>query len=669
MTLNKIGAGYRSSNALNNDFDLIEEGFERTLDRFGGPGNHMEAPLDMNSNPMLNLPAPASPTEPMRLMDLQAQLDAVLPILNNGKVSRIGSLVELEKSLHLPGLSVYVEGRQTSGDGYQGTFTYHVGDYTSEVAQDVNQGVFVSSSPQAGAWIRAFDGPVRPEWFGGKTSEAINKAILVARVLGNLPVVGEGLYVCKETIGFTGNGEILPYLDFTDATFVRNTDYGPTIQFSGNSNGPLERGALKFGRLVDLNDSMTLTVSKGHMILDNLNFFTWNIVEIVGGLGVCLQGCATAIQEGRGSWRFGTTYRGVGSTGLYVGPSYNVPTLHGGDNAINGTIDIYCGGVYHRVGGTDGASSTIVTLTSGGMKVGDIVTQNGTTTNPYGLIPEGTTVVAVDGLAVTLSTAVNLPAGTALVFYRPALDTGMQVAASDGLWGEGFVHVIGAKENSFRFGSNRPFWNVRLKYMADFGPGTSARFEGTSAIDHSTFYSHNQYGPTVFAEGTPAFTTAVIEYDGQRSTGGFEYEGLFKASGGFQTHLSRYQAKGGYAEHQYRTAAGVLRYNEFFEEISGRLTLRAHDSSGVSAGDIWTFDPPSQMWQLKKDIQFGAVSVAELSDAKHQGYSDGTLVLCYDVRRLTSTGTLEGAGAGGLGFVVKSGSDWYLLSTNIVAQA
>lgn len=78
VTLNKLGSGYRSSNALNNDLVLIEEGFERTLDRFGGPGNEMMSPLDMNSQRIINLPAPLEPKDPIRVMDITPELIAEL---------------------------------------------------------------------------------------------------------------------------------------------------------------------------------------------------------------------------------------------------------------------------------------------------------------------------------------------------------------------------------------------------------------------------------------------------------------------------------------------------------------------------------------------------------------------------------------------------------------
>lgn len=54
VPLNNIGSAYGSIGALNNNFEIIEEGFDKTLSRDGTGPNQMEANLDMNSNDILN---------------------------------------------------------------------------------------------------------------------------------------------------------------------------------------------------------------------------------------------------------------------------------------------------------------------------------------------------------------------------------------------------------------------------------------------------------------------------------------------------------------------------------------------------------------------------------------------------------------------------------------
>jgi hypothetical protein len=54
ITLSTIGSRYGSIDALNANFDAIEEAFNNTLSRDGSLPNGMEADLDMNNNAILN---------------------------------------------------------------------------------------------------------------------------------------------------------------------------------------------------------------------------------------------------------------------------------------------------------------------------------------------------------------------------------------------------------------------------------------------------------------------------------------------------------------------------------------------------------------------------------------------------------------------------------------
>jgi cobalamin biosynthesis Mg chelatase CobN len=64
--------------ALNNNNALIETALENTLSRDGTSPNTMVASLDMNSNRILNLPAPVSDEEPARLVDIGDAIDAAV---------------------------------------------------------------------------------------------------------------------------------------------------------------------------------------------------------------------------------------------------------------------------------------------------------------------------------------------------------------------------------------------------------------------------------------------------------------------------------------------------------------------------------------------------------------------------------------------------------------
>lgn len=58
-------------NAINNNNTVLEAALTNTLSRDGTSPNQMNANLDMNSNHILNLPAPISADEPVRLTDIQ----------------------------------------------------------------------------------------------------------------------------------------------------------------------------------------------------------------------------------------------------------------------------------------------------------------------------------------------------------------------------------------------------------------------------------------------------------------------------------------------------------------------------------------------------------------------------------------------------------------------
>ena len=58
ITLSTIGSRYGSIDALNANFDAIEEAFENTVSRDGTGPNFLQANLDANSSRIINLPAP-----------------------------------------------------------------------------------------------------------------------------------------------------------------------------------------------------------------------------------------------------------------------------------------------------------------------------------------------------------------------------------------------------------------------------------------------------------------------------------------------------------------------------------------------------------------------------------------------------------------------------------
>lgn len=94
LTVNPLQSGYRSSNALNANLDAIEAALENTLSRDGTTPNQMEASLDMNSNRVINLPAPVDDTDAVRLIDL-VDVIAYVPILDYGAWTAAADLEDM----------------------------------------------------------------------------------------------------------------------------------------------------------------------------------------------------------------------------------------------------------------------------------------------------------------------------------------------------------------------------------------------------------------------------------------------------------------------------------------------------------------------------------------------------------------------------------------------
>jgi len=90
LTLSSILASFGSIAKLNSNFQAIATAFENTLSRDGTSPNSMNAALDMNSQRIMNLPAPVDQSDAVRYVDIQNGLVSgsfAIPALtgNSGK--------------------------------------------------------------------------------------------------------------------------------------------------------------------------------------------------------------------------------------------------------------------------------------------------------------------------------------------------------------------------------------------------------------------------------------------------------------------------------------------------------------------------------------------------------------------------------------------------------
>jgi hypothetical protein len=81
LTLSALLASFGSISKLNSNFARIAAAFENTLSRDGTSPNQMTAALDMNSQRIINLPAPVSSTDAVRLVDITDGLSSTTLII------------------------------------------------------------------------------------------------------------------------------------------------------------------------------------------------------------------------------------------------------------------------------------------------------------------------------------------------------------------------------------------------------------------------------------------------------------------------------------------------------------------------------------------------------------------------------------------------------------
>jgi hypothetical protein len=74
LDIDTVTTGYKSIEALNRNFEAVQDAFENTISRDGHSPNFMEAELDMNSHRLTNLDSPQAGSDAVRLIDLQEAL-------------------------------------------------------------------------------------------------------------------------------------------------------------------------------------------------------------------------------------------------------------------------------------------------------------------------------------------------------------------------------------------------------------------------------------------------------------------------------------------------------------------------------------------------------------------------------------------------------------------
>lgn len=197
--------------AINANNAILETAFDNTLSRNGTSPNTMNAVIDMNSNQIINLPAPSTVNSPARLVDVVSNPTIVVPgtgtsghtvpfldgnntwsgtntfnanvttgaaatstfngpVVFNGTTNlNTGSTVDRTAMALLNPANV----KQVvlTEAGREGLFVWTLGNFTTQATSDPRQGIYVTSSVlpiTTGAWVRVNNGYFNVKWFGAK---------------------------------------------------------------------------------------------------------------------------------------------------------------------------------------------------------------------------------------------------------------------------------------------------------------------------------------------------------------------------------------------------------------------------------------------------------------------------------------------------------------------
>lgn len=114
VTLTNVSTFVNDTTAVstvNNNMAAITTAMDNTLSRDGTTPNQMGSNLDMNSNRLINLPAPTTGTEPARLQDITTVLPSSLgltPISNNNILGNISGITALPIGLSVTNFETFL---------------------------------------------------------------------------------------------------------------------------------------------------------------------------------------------------------------------------------------------------------------------------------------------------------------------------------------------------------------------------------------------------------------------------------------------------------------------------------------------------------------------------------------------------------------------------------
>ncbi len=194
---------------------------------------------------------------------------AVVSVANRAALKSVNSSAE-------PVVTLADEG------GRNGTFVWTTGNFSSQVAADTGEGVYIKANAIAatsGAWIRSYSGPLNVEWFGAvgdgaaDDTGAIQAAINLCSLFdGGKVYIPTGRYKVTSTMSVLTNHTTI-YGDGPNATTIVPSALGMNCFMFGNGTST----AIEYCGVQDLSIIPTVAIDRGVWIRNHYWFIGRNV--------------------------------------------------------------------------------------------------------------------------------------------------------------------------------------------------------------------------------------------------------------------------------------------------------------------------------------------------------------------------------------------------------